>query len=179
MLKEFGSLLKNALAVLVILGVLVFLLNYPRLHVYQQYLREPAPATRMRYELLSTDMDEAAVRQHFAGVPLTCIPESREVNGLGDRVCYAALSRADDNPALGLALFFNKGRLGTAIVQVPWWRHVGQRMRLVARYGEPRIRDDKLHWKLPNGLLVVNQSRALNPLQWSVVMWLPPNARRL
>lgn len=166
--------------ILALLGIaLVYMAMYhERLRVYAGYFRTDAPEVSMRYELLSASMDEAAVRKHFSGVHLTCIAESVSV-GLGDRVCYGAIDKADGAPALGLALFFRQGRLSRSIVQVPWWRHLFQKTRLLAMHGAPTLKEEPgepamLSWRKPRGQLLFNRDRSsvLNPLAWSIVMWI-------
>ncbi|MDP3702664.1 MAG: hypothetical protein Q8R72_17325 [Hylemonella sp.] len=167
--------LKYILGFLVVLVAILVALNFSRLHMYQTYFGQASPEVAMRYELLSPSMDEAAVRRHFEGMALNCVAEN---TGMGDRVCYAAVDMADGVPALGVALFFRKGRLNQSVVQVPWWRHLRQKQRLLALHGEPQLQQQPgetplLAWRMPHGLLVFNQDRIsdLNPLSWSVVMW--------
>ena len=90
---------------------------------YRRYWLDQLPAASPRFNELSAAMDEAAVQKHFAGVPLRCISESRERNTLGDRVCWADISRLDEIPAMQLAAFFDQGRLVYIKVDVPWWAH--------------------------------------------------------
>ena len=184
MTEVIGRFFKYLLVFVLGAGGLVMALSHDRLHVYQSALRETSPQITMRYEQLSVDMDEAAARRHFAGVNLDCFGQPKEANGLGDRVCYAPIDAVDGNAALTLALFFNKGRLSVAVVHVPWWRHVGMRKRLLARYGEPGsggVTDKDtpiLRWKLPNGDLDFVRDRDLNPLNWSGVVWLGKDRSR-
>lgn len=184
MTEVIGRFFKYLSVLLVGATGLVLALSHDRLHVYQRVLRETSPQITMRYEQLSVDMDEATVRRHFAGVALQCLGQPKEVNGLGDRVCYAPIDAVDGNAALTLALFFNRGRLSVAVVHVPWWRHVGMKKRLVARYGEPGSGGvtEKgvpiLRWKLPSGDLDFGRDRDFNPLNWSGVVWLGKDAGR-
>lgn len=180
--SELEWWLKWILAGLLAIALVLVLVNFSRLHMYRTYFGERSPEVSMRYELLAAAMDEAAVRRHFEGIALNCVPEG---SGLGDRVCYASVERADGVPALGVALFFRKGRLQHSVVQVPAWRHLLQKQRLIAAYGPPRMREDPgeaplLTWQLPKGLLVYNRDRIsnLNPLAWGVVMWSASEAMR-
>lgn len=173
--SELEWWLKWILAAVLVISLVLGALNFSRLRTYQSYFRESGPAVSMRYELLSHRMDGTAVRRHFEGLDLNCVAEG---GSLGDRVCYAALGSADGVPALGIALFFKKGRLSHSLVQIPWWRHLRQKQQLQARLGPPRLQSQPgqeplLGWQLPGGLLVYNRDRIgdLNPLAWSVVMW--------
>lgn len=153
---------------------LMLFLNRDRLHVYQTYFRENSPEVTLRFEELSKDMDEATIRQHFQGVQLDCFNQS---SGMGDRTCYTPTSKADGLPALTLAIFFKKGKLSTAIVQVPWWAHPSWLKRLKLQASQPRQdgttpgRGAVLRWDLPNGYLNFNQNRGIDPLGWSVLVW--------
>lgn len=184
MTEAIGRFFKYLLVLLLGVIGLVLVLSHDRLHVYRGFLNETSPQITMRYEQLSVDMDEAAVRRHFAGVTLDCFGQPKAANGLGDRVCYAPIDGVDGNAALTLALFFNKGRLSVAVVHVPWWRHLGMKRRLLARYGEPGSGgvtdkgDPVLRWKLPNGDLDFARDRDINPLNWSGVVWIGREARR-
>ena len=167
--------LKYIVGFVVLLGMVLAALNFSRLRMYQTYFGETSPEVSMRYELMSPRMDEAAVRRHFEGIALNCVAENSD---MGERVCYAAIDMADGVPAIGLAMFFKKGRLSHSLVQVPWWRHLRQKQRLMALYGQPQLQQQPgetalLAWRMPDGLLVFNQDRTsdLNPLSWSVVMW--------
>lgn len=165
--------LKHVLLIALLAGAGLAAYNYDRLHVYQTYFREKSPEIRMRYELLSPDMDEAAVQRHFPGVPLRC---EGEPSKLGERVCHAWVEMADGVPALGVALFFEQGRLRRSLIQVPWWRHLLQKQRLETDYGPPERQSGQpvlMAWRMPHGLLVFNRDRvsSWNPLAWSVLMW--------
>ncbi len=172
---EIEWYLKYILLFVLLAAALSAAINFPRLRMYQNYFFRDSPQVTMRYEQLSPGMDEAAVRRHFDGVPLNCVAEG---GSLGDRVCYAAVEAVDGEPALGIALFFKHARLRHTVIQVPWWRHLRQKNRLIATYGPPRLREDPdgttlLAWYLPHGDLVFNRDRTrdLDPLAWSVVMW--------
>jgi hypothetical protein len=171
--SAFEWWLKYVLLIVLLTGAGLAAYNHERLHVYQAYFRDKSPEIRMRYELLSPDMDEAAVRRHFPDVPLRC---EAEPSSLGDRVCYASVEMADGVPALGVALFFEQGRLRRSLIQVPWWRHLLQKQRLETVHGPaPRQSGQPvlMAWPMPRGLLVFNRDRVSrwNPLAWSVVMW--------
>lgn len=173
--SEFEWWLKCILVIVLLMAATLAAANYERLHVYQRYFLETSPSVTMRYEQLSGSMDEAAVRRHFEGTSLNCAPEG---GGLGDRVCYAHVDEVDGMPALSMALFFNKGRLGHALIQTPWWHHLRQKQRLLAKWGQPHAHQQSedvplLAWNLPNGQVVYNSERVsnLNPMAWGILMW--------
>ncbi len=164
----------------IVIGVFALLVfsNYDRMHVYGTYLREKSPEITTRLMDLSVDMDEAAIRRHFEGVPLNCIGQWPGGDNLGDRVCYAAVDKADGDAALTLAVFFKKGKLAHAIVQVPWWVHKTWMRRLMAQFGQPqragmvsRFGGPVLRWSMPNGYVEFNRDRSFNLLDWNVIMW--------
>lgn len=153
-------------------------LNYDRLHVYGTYIRETSPEIATRLTELSVEMNEAAIRRHFAGVGLRCLAPSPGSENLGDRLCYAAIDAADGDAALTLAVSFRRGKLTHAFVQVPWWVHESWMNRLEARYGQPRhaglvspFGGPVLRWSMPNGFVEFNRDRSLNPLAWNMIFW--------
>lgn len=165
-------------AVLAALGIVLWM-NADRLHVYKKYFFEKSPSISLRYEDLSADMGEAEILKHFAGAGLRCINQSKASNGMGDRVCYASIDRADDFPAMTVATFSNGGRLNHVLVQVPNWAHTRWLDRFVGQYGKAD-RDGRvdgmlggpvLRWGLPNGKLNMSRERDLNPMQWGVLLW--------
>jgi hypothetical protein len=163
------------LGLLAVLAALIVLPNMHALHVYEKYFRGNSPDIQIPFEKLTSQMDETAVRASLAGVSLTC--EQERQSGLGDRVCYSALSSANGHPALAMAMFFQKGHLRHVVMQVPWWAHGRMQKALHAQWGKA-VRagtDDTgrtvLRWKLPNGQLEMNDTRYLNPLSWSVLFW--------
>lgn len=165
------------LAVLVCLVAVVGVLNRDRLEVYYGYLRAESPAVTMRYAQLSGQMDEAAVRKHFGEVFLSCSNQQGGPAGT-DRLCHAAVDKADGEPAMMLVAFFSKGRLTSTVVHVPWWVHGRWLDRLVGQYGKAeragivsRMGGPVLRWTLPNGTLEYNRDRSFNPLEWSAVFW--------
>lgn len=177
-LEEIDAWGKLLILLALAIVVVVAGVNLERLRMYQTYFSQTSPSVTMRYEQLSGSMDEAAVRAHFAGITLTCMPEPPAPQALGDRVCFAATDLVDGVPALGMAAFFQRGQLRHTLVQVPWWRHLRQKTRLQATYGLPRLLatpgEPVLQtWKLSGGLLVFNEQRTrnLDPLAWSIVMW--------
>ena len=97
---------------------LLLIFNRERLHVYGKYLRETSPEITARLVDLSSAMNEAQLKKHFDGVPLNCIHQDAGSNSLGDRVCYAALDKADGDAALTLAAFFRNGYLSHVMVHV-------------------------------------------------------------
>jgi len=165
-------------AALVVLGIVLWI-NADLLYVYRTYYLQKSPSISLRYTDLSADMGESEIRKHFEGVGLHCINESKASNGLGDRVCYGSIERADGLPALTLATFSNKGRLHHVLVQVPNWTHGRWLQRFVGLHGKAD-RDGRvdmilggpvLRWSLPNGKLNMSRERELNPMQWSTVLW--------
>lgn len=166
------------ITMLTVVGLLAIMMFISRdcLHVYQTYFRERSPEITTHFNALSVEMDEAAVRQHFSGVALNCIPESG--SDLGDRVCYSSISKADGQAALTLAIFSKKGKLTHAIVQIPWWAHRTWLQSLKTRHGQFRYAGvvgggggPVLRWELPGGYLEMNRDRGYNPLTWSVLIW--------
>ncbi len=162
------------LGLLVVLAALIVLPNIGALHVYEKHFRGNAPEAQVQFEALSADMDEAAVRARFKTLSLRC---ELETSALGNRVCFSALSKANGNPALTLALFFKDGHLRFAILQVPWWAHGRVQERLYRQWGSPGPAGTDgtgrsvLRWQLPGGHLEMNKTRYLSPLTWSVVLW--------
>ena len=165
-----------------VLAVLIVLPNFRALHVYEKYFRGNAPEVQLKFEALSAEMDEAAARVHFKGLPLQCMAENQ--SPLGNRVCYAALSKANGNPALTMALFFKGGRLNVALLQVPWWAHGRVRDSIVSQWGAPAPSGSDGggwsvgRWQLPNGSLEMNNTRYLSPLTWSTIMWMAKQPAR-
>ncbi|MDZ7919679.1 hypothetical protein [Rhodoferax sp.] len=145
------------------------------LHMYTTYFREKSPDVSLRIGELSSQMDEAALRQHFEGVPLNCVAET---STLGDRLCYSNIDSADRRAALALLAFLNKGRLAHVVVHVPWWKHGAWLRSLKLKYGASQnagvVGDERgavLRWNMDNGYLEMNQSRAFNPLTLSTLFW--------
>lgn len=167
----------TVLALLMLVGLLV-LSSREKMDVYGRYLRETSPAATLRLETLSAQMDEKAVLKHFEDVPLRCTGQAAGSDSLGERVCYAAIDRADDQPALMLAAFFNGGRLVRVLVQMPWWVHGAWMKTFRAAWGEPSkaglvslTGGPVLRWQMPNGHVEFNARRSLNPLEWNVIVW--------
>jgi hypothetical protein len=160
--------------VLVLMGLMMFM-ERDKLHVYATYFREKSPEIQVQFDALSSAMDEAAVRKHFDGVPLQCNAEN---GNLGDRACYSAIDRADGMPAMTLVVFFSKGKLVRAVVQMPWWSHGTWFASLKSRYGAPQHggtlggwRGPVSRWTIPSGYLEMNRDRGYNPLSWSAAIW--------
>lgn len=162
----------------VAIAAVVTVTSLPRLHVYLKYWGAQSPSTSVPYATFSADMDENAVRAAMPALSLTCIAEDKARNGLGDRVCYSSLQRADDAPALTLAFFFDHGRLAHAVLQVPWWGHHATVRSLVGRLGMPEAIQDEpvrgsrlVQWRVRGGLVEMNRDPGWNPLGWSAVYW--------
>lgn len=159
------------LAVLVCLVAALGALSLDRLESYYYYLRDDSPGVTMRYAQLSGQMDEAAVRKHFGDVFLICYNERSGPAGT-DRLCHAAVDKADGESAMMLVAFFSKGRLTSTVVHVPWWVHGRWLDRVVGQYGKAnRSNSTFLGWTLPNGTLYYNRDRSLNPLEWNSLFW--------
>lgn len=166
-----------AFAVLGLMAVLV-IANRHRLDVYGTYIRQKSPVIATRLADLSADMDEAAVRKHFEGVPFSCAAEPPGPDSLGDRVCYTPVDKADGDAALLLATFFKRGRLSSAIIHVPWWVHKTWKQRLIAQFGQPRqvglasgFGGPILRWSMPKGYVEFNRDRGVNVLEWNSLVW--------
>ena len=167
---------KWLLGVLAVVIALVVLPNVASLHVYEKHFRGNAPQVRLRFDELSSTMDEAAVRAHFQGqAPLTCIPETQST--LGNRVCYTALRKANGEPALTMALFLRDGRLRHGVLHVPWWAHGAVQAGFTRDYGQPRPSgvDESgkrlVRWTMAGGKLEMNDSRYFGPLNHSTAFW--------
>jgi hypothetical protein len=162
-----------ALIVAAILLAIAVLPHARSLHIYERHLRSEAPEVQVAFERLDGKMDEAAFQAQLPGVKMRCYAEPEA----GRRVCFADLRSANGVPALVLAAFFQRGRLTTAFLHVPWWAHGRARDALNARWGAsvPGGKDETgkpmRHWKLPNGTIAMNDSRYAHPLQWSAVVW--------
>lgn len=173
------SLIKWAIVgSLVVLGVILWR-NSGLIYTYQKYFFQSSPSISLRYADLSAEMGEAEILKHFEGAGLRCINQSKAANGLGDRVCYASIDRADGLPALTIATFSNHGRLNHVLLQVPNWTHRSWLQRFVGQHGKAE-RDGKvdsvlggpvLRWNLPNGKLNMSRERELNPMRWSTLLW--------
>jgi hypothetical protein len=168
---------KVGLAVMALMVLLIFF-NQDRMDVYGTYLRQKSPEITTHLTELSTEMDEAMIRQHFKDVPLRCVAQGAGSDGLGDRVCYASIDKADGDAALTLAVFFRKGRLAHAIIQIPWWVHTTWVRRLTSQFGSSQhagrislLGGTMQRWQMPNGFVEFNGSRSFNPLEWNVVFW--------
>ncbi|WP_092739874.1 hypothetical protein [Paracidovorax valerianellae] len=170
--------LKVALLIFLVLLALMVFSNRDRMDVYGRHFRESSPAVTLRLAELSSTMDEAALKRHFADVPLRCVAEASGPGGLGDRVCYATIGEADGHAALTLANFFREGHLVRTMVHVPWWVHGIWIDRFNAAYGTPRQAGKVsvwggpvLRWNMSNGYVDFNRDRSFNPLEWNVVLW--------
>lgn len=164
------------LVLLLVGSALLLAVNMPVLHVYEKHFSEKLPAVKMPWNALTAGMDEASVRAQLAGVTLRCVADA---SGVGERVCYAAVSEVDGYSALTLALFLRGGRLALATVHVPWWAHgkaadvlhatLGASQRASAGTFMPLRR-----WNVAGGYVDMNQRRSLlNPLAWSAIVWTP------
>lgn len=167
-----------AIAIILLLVALMVLSSHDRLPVYATYLREKSPEITTRLTELAVTMDEAMLRQHFAGVPLSCAGQAPGNDSLGDHVCYAQIDRADGDAALMLAAFFHKGKLARLIIQTPWWSHATWMQRFNAQFGNPtqaglvsHFGGPVLRWTMPNGYVEANRDRSFNPLTWNVIIW--------
>lgn len=163
----------------VVVGLMVFFAR-DRLHVYEYYLREKLPRISTDFAALSADMDEAALRKHYASVPLRCVAQGPIDDSLGERVCYESIERADGDAALALAAFFHNGKLVRVMVQTPWWVHASWIQRLTTQYGSAvravggsTMGAPSLRWTMPNGHVEINRDRSWNLLKWNVILWTP------
>jgi hypothetical protein len=163
--------------VIAVVALLVFT-SQDRIHVYGTYLREKSPEITTNLLALSIGMDEAMLRKHFEGVPLTCVGQGPGADTLGDRVCHTSIDKADGDAALTLAAFFRKGRLAHLIVQMPWWVHKSWVSRFTAQFGQPSyagvtggLGGPVLRWTMPNGYVESSRDRSFNPLNWNVIIW--------
>lgn len=80
-----------------------------------------------------------------------------------------------------MAFFFRKGRLNLATVQVPWWAH-GRAAGALARNFGPHQRGWSgpmrlRRWDLQQGMLQMNETRSINPLSWSAIVWTAQRAK--
>lgn len=176
--KTVPQWLKGVVLIFLLLLALMVFTNRDRMDVYGRYFRETSPSVTLRLAELSSTMDEAALKQHFAGVPLRCVGQAPGADSLGDRVCYATVSQADGHGALTLANFFREGHLVRTMVHVPWWVHGTWIDRFNAAYGTPRQAGKVsawggpvLRWNMPNGYVDFNRDRSFNPLEWNVILW--------
>lgn len=165
-------------AILIGIVALLVFFNYDRIHVYGTYIREKSPEIATRFVDLSADMDEAAARKHFEGVPFSCTAQGPGSDSLGDRVCYTAIDKADGDAALMLAVFFRKGKLAHAMIETPWWVHKTWMQRFMTDFGQPqragmvsRFGGPVMRWSMPNGYVETRRDRSFNPLEWNVILW--------
>ena len=128
----------------------------------------------LRYPALSSALDEAGLRRHFAGLPLQC------GDAPAGRLCEATLARADGVPAARLQLRLQSGQLQSTEVSVPWWAHHRAVRALVDQLGAPTAYDRtasdpgpprSMAWELPRGTLRVALEPGWNPWRWSVLRW--------
>ena len=168
MRNHFPKWLIIILAVIVGLSALCLFYSQERIETYQIHMRQKWPEVQLRLAELSKDMDEAAVKAHFAGLSLSC--RNDPASNLGDRMCYADVDKANGMSALGVAVALRKGKLTHAIVMVPWWAHGRWFDSLTSHYG-PAVGSPVIRWSMPNGSLEFNRNRSINPLEWSVVFF--------
>ncbi|MBK0394744.1 hypothetical protein [Ramlibacter algicola] len=174
-----------ALGGLAVVAAVVVIRHLPQSHVYLKSWGARSPRIEMPWDVLSTAMDERALKAAMP-MPLRCIDEAKESNGLGDRVCYTPVDAVDGVAALTVAFFLDEGRLAQATVQLPWWAHHAMAGQLARRLGAPVAIQDKpvrgvrlLQWRLPNGSININRDPGWDPLAWSAVLWTPLQARPL
>jgi hypothetical protein len=170
--------IKWTIVVVLCMVVVLGIFNFQRIPTYRAWLNEKSPEVAMRYDQLSGQMDEAALRKHFEGVALQCYNEPDQPGRVAERICWTGIAKADGGTALTMAAFLDKGHLASVVVHVPWWVHGAWRDRLVAQYGKANragfvsaLGGPVLRWTLPNGTLEYNRDRSLNPLEWSAVFW--------
>jgi len=165
-------------ALLAGLLVLLAMVNWNRLHIYQRYFFEQSAPVTVPWERLTPLMSEADLNT-LVGRPLTCMPDP---TSMGTRTCYAPVHNVNGHRAHTIAFFFARGRLNTAMVQVPSWAHQEARNALITRYGGGNpARDgrgiDLMRWTVPQGVMDMNSGRNwLNPLDASAIVWMPPGA---
>jgi hypothetical protein len=174
-LPRWAQALAALMAGLLVVWVLI---NWSRLHIYQRYFFEQTAPVSVPWERLTPLMDEADVKK-LVGRQLICMADP---TSMGTRTCYASVHRVNGHRAHTIAFFFARGRLNTAMVQVPSWAHQEARNALIARHGGGGpARDgrgiDLTRWKLPQGIMDMNSHRNwLNPLDGSAIVWMPPGA---
>jgi hypothetical protein len=177
MSSQFKKWVVFGVIAVIVLAALLMALNMERYKTYRDYFRQEGPEIEMRYPQLTAAMTEPEARKHFSNLFLSCYSEKMS---LGDRICYADVTRVDGLPAMTVALFFEKGRLKHSILQIPWWFHGRWLDRLVEDHGKAEgnrssglVGGPVLAWKLPGGLMEFNRDRGFNPLAWSVVFYTP------
>ncbi len=144
---------------------------------YRRYFVDERPVASPRFDALSASMDEAALQQHFAGLPLRCISEPRERNTLGDRVCWADISRIDAVPAMQLKAFFDQGRLAYMAIDLPWWAHHAALSQVVAQFGGPEgmnlppAAERVVQWRTRSGRLKLERDPGYDPLRTIALQW--------
>lgn len=158
-------------------GILMtwLLINWSRLHIYQDYLFDQSAPVSLPWERLTPQMDEAEVK-NLVGRPLICMTGP---TSMGTRTCYASVNTVNGHRALTIAFFFARGRLKTAVVHVPSWAHREARHKLIERYGGGNLASGGegialMRWTVPQGRVDMNSHRSwLNPLDWSAIVWTP------
>ncbi len=137
-----------------------------------------APPVAMRYAALSPAMDEADLQRHFAGLAWRCTGQPAA------RLCEAAMTRADGVPAAGLRAAFQRGRLQSLALRLPWWRHHQMARTLVQTLGAPDAatpgtgeQAPSIAWQLPGGQLDLPRAPGLQPLRWTELRWRSTAAR--
>jgi hypothetical protein len=172
------------IAAIVIFGAASVFRNTPSLYVYLKHWGATSSRVSVPYADFTADMDERALHANLSPLPVRCIDESFQANGLGERVCYAAIDEADGAPALTFAAFFHHGKLARALVHVPWWGHHAMVRSLVARFGPPVVIESSnpearlVHWRLQRGTVTINRDPGWDPLTWSTVLWLAETDKR-
>ncbi|MFZ4287874.1 hypothetical protein [Variovorax sp. HJSM1_2] len=128
----------------------------------------------MRYAQLSAQMDEAALKAHFDGLPLGCAPAQHQPS---QTECLATPDQVDGVSALQLRLLLADGHLSEATVLLPWWRHHTALRALLRDLGaahalspenEPQ---PQIIWRVPGGEVRLNRAPGFDPLHASRIVW--------
>ena len=142
--------------------------------LYTQHLNQAQGAVAMRYAQLSGQMDEAALKAHFAGLAMLCRPVQAQPT---QQECLATPQQVDGVSALQLRLVLTDGRLTKATVLVPWWRHNPALRVLLRDLGAAQAlspQDDahpSIIWRVPGGEVRLNRAPGFDPLYASRIVW--------
>lgn len=125
------------------------------------------------FHTLNNQMSEGQIRMQFADVSLQC---GNEPSAMGERYCYAYVTRFNEAEAGMVVFFFEKGRLTQMKADVSPAGYADLFGRYKTALGEPRKvpkpeRGEQLvAWPLRQGLLVTSQSPTANGK--NMFMWI-------
>lgn len=124
---------------------------------------------------LSPTLDAGALARQLGTKALACRPVADD-----GQVCETALAEAGGVAAARLRAAWQRGRLQTVEILVPWWQHHPAVGALVQRLGPPSgnahmgpegRRLPALTWNLAQGTLVFPRAPGWTPWRWLQLHW--------